>query len=63
MIFLWNFSFVCGLLFHILQGEIFTSVYKLSILANEEGKLLRAFKKYIGAQIRDQRSISLELQR
>ncbi|XP_052089383.1 prolyl 4-hydroxylase subunit alpha-1-like [Mytilus californianus] len=63
MIFLWNISIVCCLLFHIIHGEIFTSVYKLSILANEEGKLLRAFKKYIATQIRDQRSISLELQR
>jgi hypothetical protein len=46
-----------------LHGEIFTSVYKLSILAREEGKLLRALKKYIAAETKEGKTISFELQR
>ncbi|VDI15625.1 Hypothetical predicted protein [Mytilus galloprovincialis] len=62
MKFLWTLSYVCSIL-HILGGEIFSSVYKLSILAKEEGKLLEAFKKYVTIQNNDQKSVSFELQR
>lgn len=47
----------------VLHGEIFTSVYKLSILAQEEGKLLKAFTKYIVDKGKDGEQISYELQR
>ncbi|CAC5411611.1 P4HA [Mytilus coruscus] len=62
MKFVWTLSYVCSFL-HIIEGEIFSSVYKLSILAKEEGKLLEAFKKFVTIQINDQRSIYFELQR
>ena len=47
----------------VLHGEIFTSVYKLSILAREEGKLLKAFTTYIVDKGKDGEHISYELQR
>ncbi|XP_071142060.1 prolyl 4-hydroxylase subunit alpha-2-like [Mytilus edulis] len=62
MKFVWTLLYVCSIL-HILGGEIFSSVYKLSILAKEEGKLLEAFKKYVTIQNNAQTSISFELQR
>jgi hypothetical protein len=47
----------------VFHGEIFTSVYKLSILAREEGKLLKAFTTYIVDKRKDGEQISYELQR
>ncbi|CAG2188286.1 P4HA [Mytilus edulis] len=59
------FSYFCVSLLHVchIHGEIFSSVYKLSIISKEEGKLLSAFNKYISTQARDQKPISFELQR
>ncbi|XP_052085746.1 prolyl 4-hydroxylase subunit alpha-1-like [Mytilus californianus] len=60
-----KFLYFCVSLLHVchIHGEIFSSVYKLSIISKEEGKLLSAFNKYISTQARDQKSISFELQR
>lgn len=60
---LWTISFFFGAILQTFHGEIFTSVYKLSILAREEGKLLRAFKKYIAAKTKEGKTLSFELQR
>ena len=60
---LWALFCFLGAFVQTLHGEIFTSVYKLSILAREEGKLLRAFKKYIAAETKEGKTISFELQR
>lgn len=63
MNFQWTLLYLCGTLIQILQGEIFSSVHKLSILAKEEGKLLRAFKKYVDTQTKKGKTIDFELQR
>ena len=60
---LWSLFCLLGAFVQTLHGEIFTSVYKLSILAREEGKLLRALKKYIAAETKEGKTISFELQR
>jgi hypothetical protein len=40
------FCFFFLALFQVFNGEIFSSVYKLQMLAQEEGRLLEAFNQY-----------------